>query len=177
MSTQMERSIHETDLAVPGVGLQVPTALSSTLQHVDDSDGNQSGLELTHNGPVVITTQLGIGVTPAATYALEVAEGKSIRLLMGTGTVVSVGAPGVFNIDAVNIVGGRLTVKDDGKVGINHASPQYTLDVGGTINATAIRVGGGGATIPGIQKASSAPPGAALEPLFVNVNTGVLYYE
>jgi len=177
MSTQIEGGIQGTDIAVPGVGLQVPVALSSTLQHVDDSDGNHSGLELTHNGPVVVTTQLGIGMTPAANYALEVANGRSIRLMMGPGTTISVGAPGVFNIDAVGVVGGRLTVKDDGKVGINHASPQYTLDVGGTINATAIRVGGGGATIPGIQPASSAPPGASLEPVFVNTATGVLYYE
>ncbi len=89
-------------------------------------------------------TNVGIGLTApvaklhigspsggAATTSLRI-EGPSRS---GTGGfAASLGGFGDFNIDAVGIVGGRFTVKENGRVGIGTASPVNPLTVNGTAN-------------------------------------------
>jgi hypothetical protein len=53
-----------------------------------------------------------------------------------SGIAFSLGGSGVFNIDAPGNAGGRLTVQDNGKVGINSPCPITTLDVRGNLNVS-----------------------------------------
>ncbi|HEX8694724.1 MAG TPA: hypothetical protein VF746_20025 [Longimicrobium sp.] len=52
-----------------------------------------------------------------------------------------------------------------------------TLTFNGTIAAQAITVGRGGPNLPNIPPASQAPSTANLEAVFVDTNTGNLYYQ
>ncbi|OLD24944.1 MAG: hypothetical protein AUJ04_08505 [Acidobacteria bacterium 13_1_40CM_3_55_6] len=51
----------------------------------------------------------------------------------GGGTVASFGGNGDFQVDAVNVAGGRFIVQEGGNVGIGTATPQARLDVNGII--------------------------------------------
>jgi hypothetical protein len=169
MSTHSEDALSGTELAVAGVQLQIPSPLSSAPQTVQDSDGNNSSLQLTKNpGSVVVTTKLGIGVAPESSNGLQVSTAKSVRFEMGTGTKLSLGAPGTFEIDAVGTYGGRLVVKDDGMVGIGNPSPGYLLDVNGTFRATK---GVNFASIP------VKPAGTVVKDLYIDPVTGTIYRE
>jgi hypothetical protein len=91
-------------------------------------------------------TNVGIGITAptaklhigspsggAATTGLRI-EGPSRS---GTGAfAASLGGFGDFDVDAPGIVGGRFTVKENGRVGIGTASPDNTLSVNGTADKT-----------------------------------------
>ena len=75
---------------------------------------------------------VGIGDTAPA-FRLHVVDsantGLRVQTNTGGGTVASFGGNGDFQIDKVNVVGGRLTVKENGNVGINNPAPKYKLDV------------------------------------------------
>jgi hypothetical protein len=91
-------------------------------------------------------TNVGIGITTpiaklhigspsggAATTSLRI-EGPSVS---GTGASdISLGGFGGFNIDAPGIVGGRFTVKENGRVGIGTAFPDTVLSVNGGADKT-----------------------------------------
>jgi len=79
---------------------------------------------------------VGIGnISP--TFRLHVVDtantGLRVQTNTGGGTVASFGGNGDFQIDAVNVVGGRLTVKEAGNVGIGTSAPQAALDVRGDV--------------------------------------------
>jgi len=159
---------------VPGVQLQVAGDFSSggAAQAVTDPTGTASALQLSETAAIIQNGaggQLGIGGAPS--YPLHVAINKTVRFEMGANTLFSLGAPGVMNVDAINVPGGRLTVQNNGNVGIGQSNPQYTLDVGGTIHSSR------GIVVQGMLGESSAPAGANLQALYVDVNTGIIYYH
>ena len=85
---------------------------------------------------------VGIGVT-APTSKLHVIDfghtGLRVETESAGGTVASFGANGEFQVDAVNVFGGRFIVKENGRVGVGTTSPDQTLSV----NGNASKVGGG----------------------------------
>jgi hypothetical protein len=159
---------------VPGVQLQVAGDFSSggAPQTVTDPTGTASALQLSETTAIIQNAsggKLGIGGAPG--YPLHVAQNNTVRFEMGATALFSLGAPGVMNVDAVNVTGGRLTVQNNGNVGISQANPQYTLDVGGTIHSTR------GIVVQGMLGESTAPAGANLQAVYVDVNTGIFYYH
>ena len=80
---------------------------------------------------------VGVGMnTPQ--YKLHVKDNGNTGLRVQTatagGTVASFGGSGDFNVDAPNITGGRLTVKESGSVGVGVNDPKAKLHVlGGAI--------------------------------------------
>ena len=79
-------------------------------------------------------TRVGIGLT-APVFKLHVVDSANTGLRVqtngGGGTVASFGGNGDFQIDAVNIVGGRFLVKENGQVGIGTNAPLRLLHVNG----------------------------------------------
>jgi len=74
------------------------------------------------------------------TFRLHVIDlantGLRVQTNTAGGTVASFGGNGDFQIDAVNNVGGRLTVKENGNVGIGlpvNGTPQARLDIRGDV--------------------------------------------
>ncbi|HZS06040.1 MAG TPA: hypothetical protein VFD58_14470 [Blastocatellia bacterium] len=92
------------------------------------SIGDSSSYKMTFlpNGSV------GIGTTSPG-FRLHVVDPANTGLRVQTssagGTVASFGGNGDFQIDAVNVVGGRLIVKENGSVGIGTSAPAAKLDV------------------------------------------------
>ena len=89
-----------------------------------------------------IDTNVGIGTT-APVFRLHVVDhsntGLRVQTNTGGGTIASFGGNGDFQIDAVNVTGGRFIVQQGGNVGIGTASPDSKL----TVNGTADKLGGG----------------------------------
>lgn len=87
-------------------------------------------------------TNVGIATTaPTARLHIGSANVTSFRVegpsQAGTSAAAaSFGGLGNFNIDAPGIVGGRFTVKENGRVGIGTNSPDNTLSVSGTADKT-----------------------------------------
>jgi hypothetical protein len=79
---------------------------------------------------------VGIGNT-GPTFRLHVVDpgntGLRVQTNTGGGTVASFGGNGAFQIDAVNVVGGRLDVLENGNIGVGTAAPQARLDVRGDV--------------------------------------------
>jgi hypothetical protein len=75
-------------------------------------------------------TNVGIGTT-APTFKLQVVDpantGLRVQANTAGGTIASFGANGDFQIDAVNVVGGRFFVREDGFVGIGHSASDQLL--------------------------------------------------
>lgn len=166
MSTQADIATTDAQTsAVAGYDLQVPSGLSSTPQLVEDSSGTDSSLALAaYPGPVIVTSNLGIAQNPPA-FALHVGANQTARFELGSSNSVSLGGVGTLSVDAPNIPSGRFVVANNGNVGIGQPNPQYTLDVTGNIRVT------------GIPSESTAPQGANLQAVYVDVNTGVLYWD
>jgi hypothetical protein len=92
--------------------------------------------------------KVGVGVS-APTFKLHVIDSASTGLRVETdttgGTVASFGGNGDFQIDAVNNIGGRLVVKENGNVGINipsGQSPQDKLEVNGVVRIGSLGASG-----------------------------------
>jgi hypothetical protein len=93
-----------------------------------DVDGTPGGRFTVQN-----SGNVGIGI-PSPGYTLHVANDKTVRIngaVRGDVDVpyFSFGGSGVFNIDAPNVNGGRLTVLNSGNVGIGTNSPSSLLHV------------------------------------------------
>ncbi len=166
-------STKQAELAtVPGVQLQVAADFSTggAAQPVTDPQGTASGLQLSKTTAIIPGgSQLGIGIVP--TNPLHVAFNSSVRFELGPSAQFSMGGNGNVNVDAPNVPAGRFTIQNAGNVGINQASPQYKLDVNGTFRST------GGIVVQGMKGESQAPPAANLQLLFIDVNTGIIYYH
>ena len=92
-------------------------------------------------------TKVGVGTT-APLSRLHVVDSANAGLRVQTntagGTVGSFGALGDFQIDSNSLAGGRLTVRENGNVGIGTNLPDAKLDVAGKIRVGSL--GGGGIT-------------------------------
>ena len=79
---------------------------------------------------------VGIGTT-APSYRLEVVDvsnaGLRVQTDLAGGSVASFGGVGSFYVDAPFIPGGRLTILENGNIGINDNNPTNKLSVAGTI--------------------------------------------
>jgi hypothetical protein len=85
------------------------------------------------------STRVAIGMT-SALYHLDVLDpsflGLRVQSNLGGGTVASFGANGDFAIDSAGVAGGRVVVKENGRVGIGAPNPMRTgLQLGSDANA------------------------------------------
>jgi hypothetical protein len=162
----------ELTTTIPGVGLQVGSDFTTggAAQPVTDPQGTASALQLSKTVAIIPSgSQLGIGTVPGS--PLHVGANNSVRFELGSSAQFSMGGNGNMNVDAPNVPAGRFTVQNGGNVGINQASPQYKLDVNGTFRST------GGIVVQGMQGESQAPSSANLQLLFIDTNTGIIYYH
>lgn len=79
------------------------------IQRLDTAKLNLTGGDL--NGPLNVSGNFKLAV------------GKTARYELGTGSKLSLGGNGTFEIDAPGVVGGRLMVSESGNVGIGTADP------------------------------------------------------
>ena len=104
-----------------------------------DADGRLRVFDNTTGGERFTISQSGnVGIGELAPgFRLHVVNPSNFGLRVQTnavgGSVASFGGFGDFQIDAVNVPGGRLNVKENGKIGIGTATPQDKLDVRGNI--------------------------------------------
>jgi hypothetical protein len=73
------------------------------------------------------------------TYKMQVLSplnGLRVQTDTAGGQVGSFGGLGEFDVDAPGIIGGRLAVKENGRVGIGVPNPNQTLSVAGVIEST-----------------------------------------
>lgn len=161
----MSKSITAT---VSGIQLQVANDLSTTPEAITDANGTASPLLLSTDNVTVKNGNLGVGTVPE--WPLHVGIGQTVKFELTEGAMFVLGPTGVFGIDSNNTAAGRFIVTDGGLVGINNASPAYTLDVWGTMNVT------GQFTNPGIQAAPTPNPGT-LATVLVDTKTGILYFQ
>ena len=162
-------------VTVPGVHLQVPNDISANSQNVTDSSGNKSPLQLSTTAATIDGTgRFGIAVAPI--FPLHVGGEKSVRFELGSTATFQIGGAGDVYIDAPNVPKGRFLVSNSGRVGINQPNPQAQLDVNGSIRANGLTFTGELA-VPGMKPESSAPPTAKLEAVYIDKNTGILYYH
>ncbi len=102
------------------------------------SDGRYAQLAAnnTFSGVQVINNNVGIGIS-SPVYALHTMG--TIRSETGG---LSIGGNAPVVVDAPGIIGGRLTILANGKVGINNPNPSTNLDVVGNIDASGALIGG-----------------------------------
>ena len=105
---------------------------------------------------VTNTGNVGVGVaSPAHRLSLSTPSNFGLRVETNSpgGQVASFGGFGDFQVDANGIIGGRLTAKENGNVGIGNASPAAKLDVAGDVNLTGVLKMSGSTVlqIPGLR--------------------------
>ncbi len=100
-------------------------------------DSNNTDFGSTANDQFLIRAAggVGIGLNNPGGFRLNVYNAGSEGLRVATdtagGRVASFGGSGTFEIDAPFVGGGRLTVLENGNVGIGATNPAYKLVVGG----------------------------------------------
>ncbi len=95
-------------------------------------------------GRFIVKDNGNVGIGLATPFAgLHVGANRSVRYELGAGHRLSMGGIGTLEVDAVNVPGGRLIVKDNGNVGIGASDPQAKLDVVGTTRTSALEITGG----------------------------------
>ncbi len=112
--------------------------LPNSTNYIQNTTSLQSTSNFNISGNGLIGGRLGIG-TIAPSFKVEVIDSSNTGLRVQTntvgGTVASFGGNGAFNIDASGQPGGRLTVLENGRVGIGTVPPIYRLDVFDQSNA------------------------------------------
>ncbi len=178
----------------PANQLAVQNELSSTAQSIQDESGNQTQLYVTAGG------NIGIGTNspqqPLHVGRYQAGAGGSIGIIriahtsnggaafkswdQGINSHVQSNDPDAFSFYCVENGAVAIVMASNGNVGIKNPNPQQALDVNGTVKATGLQITGSitlnAPVLTGVQPASSAPPGSKLESLFVDTNTGTLYY-
>ena len=157
--------------------------ISSTAQYVASQDGVNSTLSLS-------TDNVGIGTdSPGVPLDLQ-SQGSNTVVFRVNGSagnsIASIsegGASGAGNLSlntsegttAIKFVAGTKGysswINTGANFGIGTDSPSSTLEVDGSLTAS------GQVTLKGVQPTSEAPSSANLEAVFVDTNTGILYYQ
>jgi len=114
---------------------------------VDSPSAIGGRLSILENGNV------GIGAaTPLYKMEINDASNTGLRVRTNTagGTVASFAANGAFQVDAVNVAGGRLTILENGNVGIGNTTPQAKLAITGSgSSSTALEINNGALKVTG----------------------------
>jgi hypothetical protein len=154
MSEQTKEAVQVGALAAavaPGIELAVQAPISGTLQTVQDENGNNTALALANKGATV--TGQDVPGLPLPLVVVGTAAGSGSN--PGFGRVIRIKTePGANFFD----------------IGIDQ-SGNFFINGPGSTSQHALAIAQGG-----IQQATSAPAGANLESLFVDTNTGFLYY-
>jgi hypothetical protein len=131
---------HRSDTAK---GVTNATAIGN-LSRVDASNAVVLGSVAGANG-ADRTARVGIGTT-SPQNALQVIDPDNTGLRVQTnkagGRVASFGGNGVFQVDAPGVAGGRMTVQENGNVGLGTNTPATRLHVNG-----GVRVDNGGVRV------------------------------
>jgi hypothetical protein len=103
-----------------------------------------SGAIVSQSNSLVLGNAVNVGIgTSAPTFKLHVLEpsinGLRVQTSTAGGAVASFSGLGAFQVDAPNVVGGRLIILENGRVGINTTTPDQLLSV----NGNASKFGGG----------------------------------
>ena len=124
----------------PAISVSATILVGSAFSRSREKSAMTGGTLNTGTTGALLTIQdngnVGLGNT-APSFRLHILDTSNTGLRVQTntsgGTVASFGGNGDFQIDAVNITGGRFTVKEAGNVGIGTAAPQTKLDVRGDV--------------------------------------------
>ena len=134
------------------IGFGVRSTDGSVNPNFDFATGIGAGTVVTSSNAIVLgrTTvggtfdNVGIGFS-APTFKLHVVDVGATGLRVQTNTtggkLASFGRSGAFQIDAVNVPGGRFSISENGNVGIGTANPFDKLDVVGTIRIATLGSG------------------------------------
>lgn len=133
------------------IGFQAHPTEGQLDPNLDHATAIGANAEVNTSNSIVLGTTLqnihvGIGVN-APTFKLHVVDtgATGVRVQTNTtgGKVASFYANGAFQIDAVNVPGGRFTILESGNVGIGSATPFDKLDVIGVIRVGTLGSGAG----------------------------------
>jgi hypothetical protein len=132
--------------------------------------GTDGGLTVKGTGNSSFAGKLGIGTTDPGVFQMNVAGTTRLGGVKdyGSETLLSI-APGTVQFDAVNVSGGRLTIKGDtGNVGIGTNDPKSVLSVAGglAVGSTYAKTNAApanGLLVEGNVGIGTASPGARLE--------------
>lgn len=138
------------------IDLQVPTGISQNVQQVADDDGNQSALGLSTSA-LVVSSDFSM---------VEDTQQPSSAYVYGYQT-----SGMYFYIEPDFIWPGSVTMGVTSPSGYENP---LRIDAGQILLQSR---SGGPVLLPNLQSIASAPPNANLESVFVDTNTGQLYYE
>lgn len=151
--------------------LVVNDAISSSNQTVQDQDGNASALQISSEKIRVQSS----GANTNGVVLLGSTNNQNIASLSEGGS--NNGNLLIYNTSGdlvCRLIGGNTTswvMSNGGSFGVGTDAPAATLDVNGTLASN------GTVAFTGIQPASKAPDSSKLEALFIDTDTGMLYYQ
>lgn len=162
--------------AAPAIELALQTALSSTLQPVQDEMGTSSVLNLA-------TERVAIGTadSPCTFYVTGNYDSHSVARVRSTGNEASIefkiiGADEFFHLGSKIVDGANRFFLWQADVGDLLDIRNKTVTVNGTLVADALKINGS-TGVKGILPAANAPQGVNLETVMVDPKTGKLYYQ
>jgi hypothetical protein len=157
--------------SLPLSSLDLPAGSSNYIQNSSSPQAGGSTFNVSGNGVVGGILSVGTPLPFSSQYKMSVITPGAVGLRVQTGafggTVASFGGAGDFEIDSNGVEGGRLTVEEDGKVGIGTTNPSDKLTVDGTIRSLS-----GGFKFPdGTTQTTAAQPSAPQSPPAVEAYT------
>ena len=159
MSEQTKEAVQVGALAAavaPGIELAVQAPISGTLQTVQDENGNNTALALANNSARFIGQDVPGGALPLVVSGTLAGSGSSSNPSWGRVVRITTGPDWTNFFD----------------IGIDANGSFFINGPGSSPSAHVLAIAKGG-----IQPSTSAPKGANLESLFVDTNTGFLYYQ
>lgn len=109
------------------------TTANGGANFIQNSTTQQASSNFNISGNGIVGGRLGVGTSPT-NYKLHVVDtinGIFVENTLATGIVARFGANGVFLIDGAAGVGRRMTITEQGNVGIGTGTPSYRLEVKG----------------------------------------------